>query len=388
MMAFDTIYHKEHCGGLNKLYSLFAEFQISKRRNRRLAQSAWSPCFLGDLNRLLEHEFISREMCSPAETDREEHDFWEVGPVVRVKDTARVSMGWHLSAFEMLTSVVFAKPTKRESTVAELSDEIIQFLTRDLGLSIDRIRVTVFGGGEVLPGVVVPADLSWARCWTEAGLPETAIKYIQGPMLFLLMIDRFERAGPTCEILYNFEGKYWLEIGTAIAHDRILVGANGDWRLESASRGAYGVAFGLERLSALLAGRTTVVREDYFVHACELVWSSSSHSADLRELMWSDVVAIVDIIRLGVILWAFPGHPASNRGLPSEQLRRLVRKASLLQIGSVAETVAAVGDLLLKDFATRHERMFHDSMAGLVEQVMIPWTETWNPAGYRGLGLI
>jgi hypothetical protein len=359
---------------------VIASFAGKQETRETSPQSPFAIEFSDSLNRLVEH----RSICRVMNGESPQSDFWQISPVIRAKDARRVSEGYHLSAFEMLTSLRYATPDRTQETLDILCRWIVEFLVDDLHLDVSRIHVRVFGGGIVIPGVQRPPSIEWENAWVGACIPQKNIIRIAGPSLYLLMYGNGERCGPTCEVLYHPHfASGPVEIGTAIAHDS-LVRISGDGaKVDKATVGAYGIAFGLERIAAIASCCKSILNLRPMHEGIERVMDYSIQSRDAKKVLRSEAVSLFDMVRV-LCYWAWfenerPAIP------PQSFIRRLYRKAAVLQLTDSFALVGALAKDFSNEMSCRHgiePPNFANDISMWREQMM--WQHCWNPDEYLG----
>ena len=136
----------------------------------------------------------------------------DVQKCIRTVDIDEVGDNFHLTFFEMLGNWSLGDYFKEEAI--ELSFE---FLTRELGLSIDRLAVSCFiGDGDA------PKDLVSAKKWMELGIAENRIAFLPKSENWWGPAGNTGPCGPDTEMFYysgknvpekfNPEDKKWVEI--------------------------------------------------------------------------------------------------------------------------------------------------------------------------------
>ena len=86
---------------------------------------------------------------------------------VRTNDIEEVGDNRHLTYFEMLGNWSLGDYFKEEAVSMSF-----EFLTKELGIPVDKISVTCFAGDED-----APRDEVTAECWRKAGIPDERIYF-------------------------------------------------------------------------------------------------------------------------------------------------------------------------------------------------------------------
>ncbi len=112
---------------------------------------------------------------------------------IRTVDIDEVGDLWHLSFFEMIGNWSLGDYFKKESV--EMSFE---FLTKRLGIPIERLSVTCFGGdGDA------PRDEDSAQTWERLGIPKSRIHFLGKKDNWWGPVGQTGPCGPDTEIFYH-----------------------------------------------------------------------------------------------------------------------------------------------------------------------------------------
>lgn len=333
-----------------------------------------NPLFPGEFNRCMEHGGINRRLQGDR---RAQPDHWyAVAPAIRTKDFALAPKGTHATAFEVLCDLEFV-PTENAPAALESTSARFLKLLAACGVDRDRLKFTLFGGGEVL-GHILEMDQPWTDVWTRLGIRDSQLEHIRGPKLYALFLGEGERAGPRCEV--SFVGPTGpVEIGTLIWDRHLLHSAGLQFTFDQPQENAIGFAVGLERLAAVLAGvdLTSVGAMARLLSACR------THNP--AEALADDARALADAIKAGLFIEACSRGPLTTEQASFERKlhARIVRKAFLLGLD--------LADPLWWDavdnFAGSYPR--YPSMPAVVEELRrdclrVPLETAWNPSGYPG----
>ncbi len=367
-----------------RILSAFGDRCAGLGLHKRSGQSPWSGDFADKMNRLLEHDLLNALAVSKDEFEPEDTDWYSIGPVTRLKDMRRSSAGLHLTTFEMLGFVQAKTQASGNAMRDEIAAASVGLLCQDLGLKRDRLVVTYFGGGLVLPGrPVLGDDGAWRSAWLKAGLSAAQLVPLKGPYAFLLMVGEGERCGAICEIAYRDEFGQMVELGTAIAHEYVLHCAEGDcWKLRNAARGIYGCAYGLERISITMTGLRYFRELESLRYLARMVRKASRQYDDAFGLFVDDVFSVVDVTRTLFFLLAL------NQCCRGEEVhatvrslqRRLQRKLQCLYIEELGTLLSELIGELDEDLSRRYPTVGRvDVLGGST------WLSSWNPDSYLGM---
>lgn len=241
----------------------------------------------------------------------------------RTSDINEVGDETHLTFFEMLGNFSFAAPP-----LGYFKSEAIkwayEFITQELGLSADRIRISIFGGAQG-----VPKDKESLRIWREEiGLPEGKIFTAGIEDNFWGPTGAAGPCGPTTEIYVD-----GLEIWNLVfnefyfngSRDELLTGRTD--KLERLKTPGVDTGMGLERLLKILQGVDDVFETDVFRPLLEVIQKSAPHLiAGGKRLMR----ILTDHLRGSIFLVADGVRPANKEA--GYVLRRLLRRILAYQI--------------------------------------------------------
>ncbi len=352
----------------------------------QLPQGLIVPYFVTEFNRCVEHAALNHAV-NAGLGPREANGWYQVAPACRTNDMRKVDSGWHSTLFEMLVWAEISSPERRDVVQTRLVADTLDFLITKLGLKQERLLVTVFGGGEVLPGVTLPPDDRWRELWQAHGLASNAVLPVPGPKNFLLFVNQGERCGAKCEIIYRLPiqgGDRWLEIGTLILDDRRLMrNAAGDWRVEPGIGLVAGAALGLERLMTVYESCANLTE----ISMCRALYAAIEDRLrpDTAALFTGDVRVLVDQAKACSFVLCDSGlRPASRQfELIALMARRIRRKISALTISDWPTMLSLLERKLVETYVDRHPQLTQLN-GRLVELVSgVAWPEGWNPEGYQ-----
>lgn len=280
---------------------------------------------------------------------------------VRTVDIDEVGDNTHASFFEMLGNWSLGDYFKDESI--RWSWEFLTDTDEGLGLDPQRIYVTVFTGGEIDGADVVRDDESvavWQDIFTQAGLNPSE-------RIFYKLKDNWwsagdnSPAGATTEMFYDLSGNH---VGGLTqedfekfedAQDIVEIWNNVFMEYEKVNGSVVGklqnhnvdTGAGLERLCAVLQGKSALAETDLFVPLMNIV---RNHAGNYAE---RDARIITDHIKTAVFM-INDGVKTSNTGR-GYILRRMIRRA-----------VNAMSGI---DFATEHTQEIIDAVTTMYNGV-------------------
>ena len=246
---------------------------------------------------------------------------------VRTNDIDEVGDNRHLTYFEMLGNWSLGDYFKEESI--QMSYD---FLTKELGIPVEKLSVTCFAGDEDCA-----RDEVTASCWKKAGIPEERIYYF-GKDDNWWIAGETGPCGPDTEMFYDTGkpkcspecnpscgcGKYveiWNNVFMEFYKDE-----NGKY--SKLKQHNVDTGLGLERMTMLLQGKETPYETELFAPVME----------KLVELQKVDNIAsrrvVAEHLRSSMMIICDGGRPSNvDRGYILRRLiRRMVRHLNKLQI--------------------------------------------------------
>ena len=255
---------------------------------------------------------------------------------VRTNDIDEVGDNRHLTYFEMLGNWSLGDYFKEESI--QMSYD---FLTKELGIPVEKLSVTCFAGDEDCA-----RDEVTASCWKKAGIPEERIYYF-GKDDNWWIAGETGPCGPDTEMFYDTGkpkcspecnpscgcGKYveiWNNVFMEFYKDE-----NGKY--SKLKQHNVDTGLGLERMAMLLQGKETPFETELFAPIMD----------KLVELQKVDNIAsrriVAEHLRSSMMIICDGGRPSNvDRGYILRRLiRRMVRHMNKLQI-SLDELVTLI----------------------------------------------
>ena len=245
---------------------------------------------------------------------------------LRTNDIDEVGDNRHLTYFEMLGNWSLGDYFKDESIAMSF-----EFLTKELGIPVEKLSVTCFAGDKDCP-----RDEVAANAWKKAGIPEDHIYYYGkddnwwiageegpcGPDTEMFYDTGKPACGPDCQPSCDC-GKYveiWNNVFMEYFKDK-----NGYRKLEQKN---VDTGLGLERMTMLLQGKETPFDTELFSPVMD----------KLKELQKVDIIEsrriIAEHLRSSMMIIADGGRPSNlDRGYVLRRLiRRMIRHMNKLQI--------------------------------------------------------
>ena len=245
---------------------------------------------------------------------------------VRTNDIDEVGDNRHLTYFEMLGNWSLGDYFKDESIQMSFD-----FLTKELGIPVEKLSVTCFAGDEDCP-----RDEVSANAWKRAGIPEERI-YFYGKDDNWWIAGEEGPCGPDTEMFYDTGkpacgpdcqpscdcGKYveiWNNVFMEYFKDQ-----NGYSKLKQRN---VDTGLGLERMTMLLQGKETPFDTELFLPVMD----------KLKEIQKVDIIEsrriVAEHLRSSMMIISDGGRPSNlDRGYVLRRLiRRMIRHMNKLQI--------------------------------------------------------
>ncbi|MCI8353407.1 MAG: alanine--tRNA ligase [Clostridia bacterium] len=245
---------------------------------------------------------------------------------VRTVDIDEVGDNRHLTYFEMLGNWSLGDYFKEESIKMSF-----EFLTKELGIPVEKLSVTVFAGDED-----APRDEESARIWKAAGMPEDHIYYFGKDDNWWIAGEEGP-CGPDTEMFYDTGkepcsencnpscgcGKY-VEIWNNVFME-YYKNKDGYTKLKQRN---VDTGLGLERMNMLLQGKETPYDTEVF----KPIMDKLLELAKVDDITSRRIVA--EHMRSSIMIISDGGRPSNvDRGYVLRRLiRRMTRHLNKLQI--------------------------------------------------------
>ena len=251
----------------------------------------------------------------------------DVQKCVRTGDIDEVGDASHLTFFEMLGNWSLGDYFKREAISWSW-----EFLTKELGISKDRLAVSVFEGDENAPKDTESADI-WAECgmdrsrifflpkkhnwWGPAGLTGPC-----GPDTEMFIDNGKPACSPTCSPACSC-GKY-LEIWNDVfmQYNKTEAGT-----FEPLGQKNVDTGMGLERTICILQGKSSVYDTDVFAPAISLIETLSGKKYGESETVTKAMRVVADHTRTATFIMGDDLGVTPSNVDQGYVLRRLIRRA-------------------------------------------------------------
>ena len=280
---------------------------------------------------------------------------------VRTNDIDEVGDNRHLTYFEMLGNWSLGDYFKDESIAMSF-----EFLTKELGIPVEKLSVTCFAGDEDCP-----RDEVAANAWKKAGIPEDHIYYYGkddnwwiageegpcGPDTEMFYDTGKPACGPDCQPSCDC-GKYveiWNNVFMEYFKDE-----KGYRKLEQKN---VDTGLGLERMTMLLQGKETPFDTELFSPVMD----------KLKDLQKVDAIEsrriIAEHLRSSMMIIADGGRPSNlDRGYVLRRLIRImIRHMNKLQIdlNSLKELI----DIYVENLGEMYPELVKNKE--IIEQVIV-----------------
>ncbi|MFA6594044.1 MAG: alanine--tRNA ligase [Candidatus Buchananbacteria bacterium] len=282
---------------------------------------------------------------------------------IRTGDIDDVGDAWHLTLFEMLGNWSLGDYGKREAMTLSFN-----FLTKELGISLDKLAFTCFAGDDD-----APQDRESFAIWQELGVKPARIAYLPKADNWWGPAGQTGPCGPDTEMFYwsgeeeaprEFDpsDKHWVEIWNNVF---MVYNKTADGKYEELAQKNVDTGMGVERTVATLDGKASAYDIDPLYTIVAQVCALCGRLPD--ELSPEDlkpVRVIADHLRAATFLLADGVTPSNvEQGYVLRRLlRRAIRFGAELGINSpftsqVAEAVIELQGGFYKELRDKRERI-------------------------------
>ena len=247
---------------------------------------------------------------------------------LRTVDIDEVGDNRHLTYFEMLGNWSLGDYFKQESISMSY-----EFLTKELGIPVEKLSVTCFGGDNDCA-----KDEESAKVWKEVGIPEERI-YFFGKDDNWWIAGETGPCGPDTEMFYDTGkpkcspecnpscgcGKY-VEIWNNVFMEFYK---NEDGTYKKLSQRNVDTGLGLERINMLLQGKETPYDTELFVPVMDKLLELTPNKENIQSRR-----IVAEHLRASMMIISDGGRPSNiDRGYILRRLiRRMVRHLNKLEI--------------------------------------------------------
>ncbi|MFA5133579.1 MAG: alanine--tRNA ligase [Patescibacteria group bacterium] len=286
---------------------------------------------------------------------------------IRTTDIDEVGDNTHLTFFEMLGNWSLGDYGKKEAI--EMSFE---FLTSPnwLGIPLEKLAVTVFGGEDG-----IPKDEEAAKVWTKLGMPKNRIAYMGKRDNWWGPAGETGPCGPDTEMFYYIgEGdpsdksnpktapEQWVEIWNDVF---MVYNKTKDGKYEELAQKNIDTGMGLERTAAILQGKQSVYDIELFKPLiCQIERVCKYKYQD----NWQEFRIIIDHIRAAVFILAEGIEPSNlDQGYV---LRRLIRRA--YRYGKILEIeggfLPKLGEIIINQMRSEYQEL-QEKQSFIISQI-------------------
>ena len=239
---------------------------------------------------------------------------------LRTDDIDEVGDNTHITFFEMLGNWSLGDYWKKESISWSF-----EFLTKELGIPVEKLAVTCFAGDEN-----APKDEESAEIWKSAGIPENRIFFLGKRDNWWGPVGSSGPCGPDTEIFYWTGEDEPKDINSAEnCNEWVEIWNNVFMQYEKTPEGKYiplkqknvDTGMGVERTTAVLNGKKSVYETDAFLEIYKRVSELSASNDEVEKRI------ICDHIRASTFLLGDQRCITPSNVDQGYVLRRLIRRA-------------------------------------------------------------
>jgi len=242
---------------------------------------------------------------------------------IRTGDIDEVGDAVHLTFFEMLGNWSLGDYFKEEAISMSF-----EFLTSELGIPVNMLAVTVFAGDED-----APFDAEAYQLWNSRGIPAERIAKLGKKDNWWGPAGITGPCGPDTEMFYwtgplpapekfDPEDKRWVEIWNDVF---MQYNKNADGKFEPLSQKNVDTGMGLERVTAVLQGKTSCYETEIFAPIFAILDEIRGTATPADGVRTSSERIIADHLRAASFIIADGITP--GRVDQPYVLRRLIRRA-------------------------------------------------------------
>ena len=248
----------------------------------------------------------------------------DVQKCIRTGDIEEVGDAWHLTFFEMLGNWSLGDYGKKEAIGFSFN-----FLTKELGISLDKLAVTVFAGEEG-----IPRDDESAETWKSLGVKPERIAFLGREDNWWGPAGQTGPCGPDTEMfywsseepapeVYDPKDKRWVEIWNDVF---MIYNKKSDGTYESLVQKNVDTGMGVERTVATLDGKSSAYDIDpLFTITAQVCALFGSTIEELDPENIRPVRIIADHLRAATFMLADGVTPSNVE--QGYVLRRLIRRS-------------------------------------------------------------
>lgn len=287
---------------------------------------------------------------------------------LRTDDIDEVGDNTHITFFEMLGNWSLGDYWKKESISWSF-----EFLTKELGIPVEKLAVTCFAGDEA-----APKDVESAEIWKSVGIPENRIFFLGKRDNWWGPVGSSGPCGPDTEIFYwTGDGEptkldssencsQWVEIWNNVF---MQYEKTPDGKFVSSKQKNVDTGMGVERTTAVLNNKKSVYETDAFLEVYKRISELSSSDDDTSKRI------ICDHVRAATFLLGDQRCIVPSNVDQGYVLRKLIRRAirNAKKIGINEPFLVSLSEIIInqysKDYSELKENQnFIEKYLGLEEE--------------------
>jgi alanyl-tRNA synthetase len=243
----------------------------------------------------------------------------------------------HLTFFEMLGNFSFGDYFKKEA-IAFAWELVTSSAVGRFGLPLDKLYFTVFGGAEITPGKQLPPDDEAAGHWIQMGAPKARVIAVPGLKENFWAMGDTGPCGPCSEIHYDMgpaasdaghkDCQFGCDCGRYVEiWNLVFMQLNRDaaGSVTPLPRPSIDTGAGLERMTAVLQGKTSIYDTDLFQPLIDFASKLSGKAYGKAPETDASLHIVADHSRASAFLIG-DGVMPSNEGR-GYVLRKIIRRA-------------------------------------------------------------
>ncbi len=291
----------------------------------------------------------------------------DVQKCVRTGDIDEVGDKTHLTFFEMLGNWSLGDYWKQESISWSF-----EFLTKELGIPLEKLAVTCFEGEEG-----IPRDDEAAEIWKQLGMPEDRIFFLGRKDNWWGPAGQTGPCGPDTEIFYwtgegepgDISDPHWVEIWNNVF---MQYNKTAEGTYEPLSQQNVDTGMGLERTTAILNGFSDVYSIDAFQVIIKKIEELSNKKyafekgdlgLDQKPDCWEDDVQsmriIADHLRAVIMIMGDSKGIAPSNVDQGYVVRKLIRRAIRhgKKLGIAENFTTTIAQVIIEQYSDVYEEI-------------------------------
>jgi len=291
--------------------------------------------------------------------------FFVVERCLRKMDIGQVGWSHHLSFWEMSDAAYVGQISKeeRENTFRLYKN----FFEKELGLDMNKLLITVNGGGKIENLELAP-DTESIELWNKVGFSKDKIIPITGRRNFIYAREHGSPGGTTCEIYFDRGEEYpntlrYLEIASLNMYKYYVVKepekANLVELIPSVNI-SYACAVGLERVCAVLENKKTIYEISNISPLIDIINSYLKNETE-KEIYRKDVNRLADQLRAVYFIISDGQEPdTSTRGKILKEVLREIKGLSYFMNLKEKKLFNEFLDKTIEIYGVRHPQLKHN----------------------------